>query len=208
MQARQHIEEFLQGDAARALVSNATQAWFEDIRPQVQSLTDPICLKYKLPTSMLEISPDTHFSTKAPRTRDLSDVVADDLDQVGTVINAVVATVSGMVLGGAGVALLHLPVLGHLLTGLGVFVGLMIGKVAMREQVKSWNIPVVLRRLVTEGKIDSKLRESLPDLVSGLRDSLVSLEQEAPAGQRLIDRVAAQIGQGLRQRGDDAILQF
>ncbi|MBS0644501.1 MAG: Hsp70 family protein, partial [Proteobacteria bacterium] len=208
VQARQHIEEFLQGDTARALVSGATQAWFEEIRPQVQSLTDPICLKYRLPTSILEIVPDTHFSTKAPRTRDLSGVVADDLDQVGTVINAVVATVSGMVLGGAGVALLHLPVLGHVLTGLGVFVGLMIGKEAMREQVKSWTIPVVLRRLVTEGTIDAKLRESLPDLVSGLRESLESLEREAPPGRHLADRITAQIGQGLRQRGDDAILQF
>ena len=175
---------------------------------EVQALTDPICLKYHIPTSVLEISPDTHFSTKAPLTGDLSGVVADDLDQVGTVINAVVATVSGMVLGGATIALLHIPVLGHVLTGIGVFVALMIGKEAMREQVKSWNIPSFLRRLVAEAKIDSKLKSSLPELVGGLRETLSDLEQDPPGGRRLADRIAMQIGLGLRQRGDDAILQF
>jgi hypothetical protein len=208
VRAKQRIEEFLQGDAARDLVSGTTREWFEEIRPEVQALTDPICLKYRIPTSALEISADTHFSTKAPLTSDLSGVVADDLDQFGTVINAVVAAVSGMVLGGAGIALLHIPVFGHILTGVGVFVALMIGKEAMREQVKSWNIPSLLRRLVTENNIDAKLKSSLPELVGGLRQTFGDMEQDHPSGQRLADRIAAQIGSGLRQRGDDAILQF
>ena len=206
--AKQRMEAFLQSDAAREMVSGTTREWFEEIRSQVQALTDPICLKYHLPTSVLEISPDTHFSTKAPLTSDLSGVVADDLDQFGTVINAVVATVSGMVLGGATIALLHIPVLGHVLTGIGVFVALMIGKEAMREQVKGWTIPSFLRRLVTEGKIDSKLTASLPELIGGLREGFGATEQTPPGGLRLADRIAMQIGLGLRQRGDDAILQF
>ncbi len=202
------VEAFLQSDAARALVSDATRDWFEIIRPRMQALTDPICLRYKLPTSVLQLSPDTHFSTKPPETGDLSGVVSDDLNQVGTIINAIVASVSAMILGGAGAAVLHLPVFGQILAGVGVFVALMVGKVAMLEQVRGWNIPNLLRKLVTEAKIDSKLTEFRVDLVTSLHNNLENVETQAPAGKRLADRIAAQIDQGLRQRGDDAILQF
>ncbi|MFO1112877.1 MAG: hypothetical protein U1E35_03060 [Rhodospirillales bacterium] len=207
-QTKERVDAFLHSDAAKSVVSAATRQWFEEIRPRLQGLTDPICLKYQLPASTLQLSANTHFSTRAPQTDNISGFVSDDLDKVGNIINAIVATVSAMVLGGAGVALLHLPFFGQVIAGIGVFIALMIGKEAMMEQVKDWVIPTLLRKIITERKIDSKLKESLPDLVAGLRDSLKAAEREAPAGRRLADRIGAQIDQGLRQRGDDAVLQF
>jgi hypothetical protein len=206
--AKQRVESFLISESARSLVASATRAWFEEIRPQVQTLTDPICLRYNKPTSTLQISPDTYFSAKPPPQSKLSNVVAGDLDDLGTIINLIVATVSGMVLGGAGIALLHLPLIGQLLAGIGVFVALMIGKEALMDEVKTWNIPTLLRKLVTEGKIDAKLKNAVPELVAGLTGSLKAAEDEAAAGKKLADRVAAQIDQALHQRGDDAILRF
>lgn len=208
IRTKERVDAFLHSDAAKSVVTTATRQWFEEIRPRLQSLTDPICLKYQLPASTLQLSANTHFSTKGPKTDNMSGLVSDGLDQIGTIINAIVATVSAMVLGGAGVALLNLPFFGQVIAGIGVFVALMIGKEAMMEQVKDWIIPTLLRKIITEGKIDSKLKESLPDLVAGLRDGLKAAESEAPAGRRLADRIGAQIDQGLRQRGDDAVLQF
>jgi hypothetical protein len=206
--ARAAMESFLAGVDASRIVAEATADWFEEIRPKLQSLTDPICLRYRLPTSALQLTPDTYFSTKAPEMVGIAGVVSDDFDQIGTVVNALVATVSGVVLGGAGATLLHVPLIGHLLAGIGVFAALTVGKGVMREQVKAIALPVLVRRLVTEAKIDAKLRESQPALVSGLRDSLIAAEADAAPGARLADRVASQIDQGLRQRGDDAILRF
>ena len=205
---RAAMGDFLSGPEARGLVAEATADWFEEIRPRMQGLTDPICLRYRLPTSALQLTPETHFSTRTPEMDGIAGVVSDDFDQIGTVINALVATVSGVVLGGAGATLLHVPLVGHVLAGVGVFVALTVGKGAVLEQMKGFNLPILLRRLVTEAKIDAKLRDSVPAMVTGLRESLTVSEAEAPVGKRLADRVAAQIDAGLRQRGDDAILRF
>ena len=156
----------------------------------------------------MEISPTTHIAYSASSERSLASIVAEDLEDFGTIINLIVATVSGMVLGGAGIALMHLPLIGQLIAGIGVFAGLMVGKGALMNEVKTWDIPTILRKVVSESKVDSKLSATIPEMVSGLTESLKAAEEIEPMGGKLADRVASQIDQALRQRGEDAVLEF
>ena len=206
--AKQRVETFLNGDDAKSIVASATWSWFDEIRPRIQTLTDPICHRYGKPASSLEISPTTHIAYSASSERSLASIVAEDLEDFGTIINIIVATVSGMVLGGAGIALMHLPLIGQIIAGIGVFAGLMVGKGALMNEVKTWDIPTILRKVVSQSKIDSKLSATIPEMVSGLTESLKAAEESAPAGGKLADRVASQIDLALRQRGEDAVLRF
>jgi hypothetical protein len=206
--ATEAVAAFLADNTAKQVVSKTTMAWFEDLRPKIHELTDPICRRYGLETSALDLSADTYFSTRAPAATNLSGGIFDDVDQIGTVINAVVATVTAMVLGGAGVALLHLPLIGQVVAGVLFFVALMIGKEKLMEMVKDWDLPNISRKVVSENRINSKLEESFLELKNGLQEGLTKADDEAASGHRLADRVAGQIDRGILQRGDDAILQF
>jgi hypothetical protein len=138
----------------------------------------------------------------------LSGGIFDDVDQIGTLINAVVATVTAMVLGGAGIALLHLPFIGQVIAGILFFVALTVGKEKLMEMVKDWDLPNISRKIVSENRINSKLEQSFLELKNGFQANLTSADDEAAPGHRLADRVASQIDRGILQRGDDAILQF
>ena len=171
----------------------------------MHKLTDPICVRFGLPTAALDIKPDTLFSTTASGVEGLGDL---HMGGIGTVISAVIATVVAMVVGGAGMSLLTLPLIGQIVVGVVAFIGLMVGKEAVIDATKDWDIPTLGRLFLTDARIDGKLSQSEPQLVEGLKQDVATNEAGAAEGAKLRDRVALQIDQALKQRADDAVLRF
>ncbi|MCB1882655.1 MAG: hypothetical protein KDG89_01465 [Geminicoccaceae bacterium] len=193
---------WLQGEAGQAALAAATGAWFERLRPTVHTLTDPLCARHGVAASALDLPPDTRFSTRLPAFAGLGDVALGGLDEIATLVNLVASAVIGTVTGGAHMALLVQGPAGWVAGAVLGFLVLWVGQKAALERAKSIRLPTPLRWLVTEGRIDAKLGTLRRDFAGELRRTF-----EAATGD-LAARVAAQLGQALRQRADDAVLRF
>ena len=193
---------WLQGEAGQAVLAAATEAWFERLRPTVHTLTDPLCARHGIAASALDLPPDTRFSTRLPAFAGLGDVALGGLDEIATLVNLVASAVIGTITGGAHMALLVQGPAGWVAGAVLGFLVLWVGQKAALERAKSVHLPTPLRWLVTQGRIDAKLAGLRSDFAAQLRRSFDAASDDLAA------RVAAQLGQALRQRADDAVLRF
>ena len=171
------LAAFATGVEVRQRVAEAAKAWFDDLRPAIHKLTDPICHEFALPTQTLDITPDTHFSTTPHDASALGEIGLDDL---GTVISAVIATVIGMILGGGGIALLHLSLIGQIGAGLIAFRVLYLGKDTVIDAAKDINFFAPLRLIISDARIDAKLDQLEPQLPSSNRSPAVGASPRMP----------------------------
>jgi Hsp70 protein len=209
-EAKASIQRFLEGAGSRAAIEKVVREWFDDLRPRIQKLTDPICSQHHIPTSALALPHNMQFATASASGNNISELVTGDLNRVGLLINALVATISAWALGGAGIALLHIPLIGQILAGVLIFAGFFFGQNVVLEKISEVNIqPVLLRKALTTSNINRKLAQSVPEIVSEIRNGFTIKEQEAlPGAGGPADRLAEAIAEALRQRGEDAILRF
>jgi hypothetical protein len=202
---RARAQEWMRSSTALHIIKLAVAEWFDDLRPLVNELTDPICDRHRIPKSSLDVPADTHFVTKLPVLDGLEDYALGD---VGTLLTVVGAAVTAAILGGAEMALLMEGPIGWIIGfALGALV-FFIGKEAALGWAKDKNIPKIIRWGVTEGSILKKLDEAKGEFARKLQGSLAQGENETAPAERLSTRVAAEIGAGIQQRADDTILRI
>ena len=198
--------EWLRSGSGKARVATAALGWFETVRPQVHTLTDPLCERFNIATTALDLEPDTRISTRLPALEGLEEVALGDLDNLATVVNLVVAAVVGSIMGGANVALLMHGPIGFVVGAVGSFLVFAFGQQVALSRARSMVLPKPLRWLVTDARIKSRLHEAEGAFAKRLEEALKTAD--AAEDGTLRDRLAAQIGAGLSQRADDAILRF
>lgn len=196
----------------KTMAAEVVREWFKDIRADVHMLSDPICAKYGLDTSALDLDPNMRFTTQAPGTDALTSGMLDDLDAIAALLGLIVATVTGVLLGGGNIALLQLPLVGQIIAGVIAFLALAIGwdeaKKKVQDFVKDRNIPVPLRWVISVEQIDDKLSEASRDIATELKNKMMETDKVAKKGESLPEKIAAEMEAGLRQRADDQVLRF
>lgn len=213
IKANKDAATWMGSPAANTMAAEVVKEWFKDIRSGIHVLSDPICYKYGLPTSALDLDPNMRFTTQAPGRNDLlTGGMLDDLDAIAGLLSLVVATVTGVLLGGGGTAILHLPIVGQIIAGVIAFIALAIGwdkaKKKAQDFVKDTDFLLPLRWVISVKKIDDKLSEASRDIATELKNKMMEADKVAKEGESLPEKIAAEVQAGLRQRADDQILRF
>ena len=173
------IERRKQSDLGHIRSQQTQQAMDEWVKrqllPELADITDPICRRFDIPRSALDL-----------RNKDLVSGVSSleqtpiDLNRLirGTEITGLISVIAGivvaMVSGGAGIALLELPLVGQILAGV---IGAILaagGAKAAKEEAKKREIPVMLRkRVLSEAKLHKVLNEEKTALLEAIKEQML-----------------------------------
>lgn len=209
---------WLKGSRAKERITKVVADWLKRLIPDIKTLTDPICLRYGLDTAALELKPETHLSSDMPELEGLtSTFLGKDFDDFADVLNLIVSTVVALIVGGSGVALLHLPLFGQVAAGVIAFFVFSIGKDEARGRVEEWakdrdfGPAIVRRRLISDDKVKNMCQEIQKKLSVGIKEGFKKADEKAkekPYDKTLAEKVTAEIDAGIRQRAYDSILLF
>jgi molecular chaperone DnaK (HSP70) len=180
-------------------------AWQNDLRPELEELTRPICLRWHIPPAAMELPTidvrgnQLHVSVETSAATD----VMDNLAEVGTVV---VAGVVATTLFGAGTALVAttgpVAVVVAFVVALGIALGL---KEEMMDKAQEANIPPWLRKVKGEQKLVAKLREEAPAREAELSGQLAQQFLQG-GGPVLVHELSRSLANELNALADEAEL--
>ncbi|CAH2598630.1 conserved protein of unknown function [Rhodovastum atsumiense] len=188
----------------RQAIAEVAQAWLPGLAQRLEALTDPICDRYRLSRRALVIEPTTQVSGElfAGRTADAIDF--SHVQGFATVVNLITAVVVGTLMGGSGKALLIAGPIGWVIGFLGAAILFFIGQEAVKERVRGWVIPVMLRKAVmSEERLSSRLRAGVDEMAGKLRADLA-----ARSADDLAVAIEARIKAALLSRAEDALVRL
>jgi len=182
----------------------AISKWQSMLRPELDDLTRPICRRWGMPGSALDLSgvslDGSHYSVPVDTT-----AATSAMDSIGNSITVVVAIIGGTILGGGGTALLAAGPIGWIIGAVGVGAFALMGKEAAMEKAKSADIPAALRRIKSEQSMITKLRADAPKSEKELAAALAGGFLEN-AGEKLSHGMVRSILAQLEARADEAEL--
>ncbi|GAK58542.1 hypothetical protein U27_05516 [Candidatus Vecturithrix granuli] len=149
--------------------------WFKHhVLPELTDITDPICRRFDIPRSALDL-----------RNKEIAhgvsslDHTAIDLNRIlrGTEITGLISVIAGIVVGllsgGAGIALLELPLVGQIVAGV---IGAILaagGASAAKEEAKKRELPILLRkRVLSDAKLQKILAQEKISLLQTIKDQM------------------------------------
>ncbi len=195
---------WIESETGHAAVAEAAQAWLVRLARALETLTDPICDRYRLPRRALVIEATTHVSGELMAGRTADTLNFSHVQGIATVVNLVTAAVVASLVGGGGKALLLAGPVGWVIGFVGAAALLFAGQKAAREAVKGWNIPVLARRaVISDERLLRKVREGVPEIAGKLRAAL----SEGPA-EDLAHAIEVQIRAALLTRAEDALVRL
>lgn len=201
-------ESWIKGEEGRSAIREAVTEWFGKVRYGIERLTEPVCERYGLPKTALSLSTDTYLlSTKLP-----SITVGDPFGLEGggftTLLNLIISMVMAKVAGSMGTALLIKGPIGWIIGFVISFIVLIAGIEKAREWVKEAHLLLVVRKLLTDSRLNAQMEKSKPEFIAGLEKALTEAEEKAISEAKLAERIETGIKMGIVQRADDAILRF
>lgn len=205
--AAQRIASSLQEEmraSDNVLLKTATAKWQNELRPEIEQLTRPLCTRWGLPPKSLTLpavkvrGADCEVNVDTAAATDLLSAVAD-------AANVAVAVIFSTAALGGGAALIATT--GPFAVVVGFVAALYVlseGKKEALEKAKSWDIPLALRQLRSEEKLLAKVRAGAEKSEAQLADSLA--EQFATQRDKLVDGVSKGIAAELEALATEAEL--
>ncbi|MPY56351.1 Hsp70 family protein [Streptomyces spongiae] len=192
-------------EPGNARLTAAIAEWQNGLRPELEELTRPICLRRHIPPSAMEL-PAVQVSGGQVNVPFDSAAATEVLDNIAKVVNVVVAGVIAMALFGAGTAIIAT-------TGpfavIIAFVVLLVGANETREaamaKARQANIPIMLRKVRSESGLVTKLRQGAETQEAELARAF-SAQFLDSGGQVLVEEISKGIAQDLEALADDAEL--
>jgi hypothetical protein len=195
---------WIESEHGREAIRDVVQAWLPHLSREMESLTDPICDRYRIPRGALVVEPTTHVSGEMFVGRTVGSIDLSHLQGFATLVNLIVAAVVGTLVGGSGKALLVAGPVGWGIGFIGTLVLLFAGQGAVREVVKNWDLPLSARRLlISEERLARKAREGLAEMSGTLRTDL-----DGQAGPALAEAIEVRIKAALLSRAEDALVRL
>ena len=193
----EHLSASLREGALKEGLQQVTQNWIDGIRPELEALTDPICLRCHLPAASLRIRADA--PTQAGNLSIDAEALVN-LNLLQTLVDLVVAMLVAMLLGGSGTALLMAGPLGLAISFVIGFVASRLGTTLLRSRAGSFNLPMALRALFSQAAFRRALKRRQGELARDIRDKL----QPAGAGSGPAAReLSAGISQAIERQLSD-----
>jgi hypothetical protein len=196
--------EWLASVEGRRLLAQVVSAWFADLLPEVEKLTNPICDTYRIPYASLSVPSFLNMRHMAEVPEGMVDMgnmtFLGDISNIVTVLGSILIA---KILGGGGTALLLPGPLGLLIGMVIGLVTLSLGKGIMIDWFKGVEVPIMARRLISESRIKTALAEQQGAFTEKIRAALLA---NLPAFNEFLDAIARSITGALHQAADRAVL--
>lgn len=154
-------------------IAKVVVAWQNDLLPDINELTRPVCDRWHIPATSMALSP---IRLSASKRQDINvDVgpATSMLTGISATVGVAVAGVLAMTLFGGGVAIIATTgPLGVIITFVAGVWALIVGMEAAKERVREANLPAMVREMRSEDKLVEKLREKAPVNEAALAISL------------------------------------
>ncbi len=188
--ATERISEYLVSSRMQEALGDRVTAWSRRIMQKVGDDIRVISQKHKLDMKFAEdgfirISSQEGGGIQMPMTF---------LNVLGTIVSTVLVTVTGMICGGAGLALIAEGVLGIVVGILIAAAAIVLGGAAARELILRMDIPLLLRKLIRTDTIDSPA--NLAKISRSIHDGMLNDEE---LRQDLVRQVSEKIDQTIEE---------
>lgn len=163
------VERVLASPLAQEALAPAVRQWLKEMTIRLQGMVDPICDRFEVPRKQmkLDLLADCAGDVHLPSDQWM------DFSILGTVLGVLLSVISALLCGGTGIALIASGPLG-LLAGLLIGAAAsLLGWPALSEVLNRAELPVLLRRVNVEKRLNS------PEVQSHLRQSILK-ELSAP----------------------------
>jgi len=193
--ARVHQE--MKSEEMREALRPAVGEWVEQLRPDVEALTDPICDEYDLPRTSLRLP--VRLTIQPDQLRIQSDQLIR-MDELKAVVDVAVGAIAAGILGGGGMALLAAGLPG-LIAGfiVGILAGV-VGTEAAERMIRKAELPASVRRLFGERLFRKSLERRRDQIQAGICAQLLrELEPPTESVQSTVKTIAESIEQQLEQ---------
>jgi hypothetical protein len=164
------LESWLASPEGKKALAQPVVHWFDSLKPQIEGLTNPICDKYHIRRSSLSLPSSKAWGGKVPPGLfDPKKMFA--LDDFADILNLIVSSVVGTIMGGAGTALLLKGPVGWIVGFLFAAVVIAFGKDKALDYIKNTDFPVFTRKLALKKVIEWNLRKGEPELKEKIMES-------------------------------------
>ncbi len=198
------LEQSLSAGEIHENLRPVMRGWLEEIRPELEALTDPITARYELPLASLRLPP--MLSVDAVQL-DLSAGDILNFSVLQTLIDVMVGSIVAMIMGGSGTALLMAGPVGLVLSFAIGFVASRLGTGYAKKHLDHVELPMLLRKVFTTGAFKRQLEGQREALERQFADQFIALiDPPAPAVTELIHAVSGAIETQLGQLADQARL--
>jgi len=214
------METWSKSDTGRDQTLKVLANWYKKIETGLHEVTAPVCIKYKIDADALDF-PKTFFDPKQPQVPTNPDEVMFSTARI--ILSVLIATISfvtGVVLFGAGTAIL-LPTGPFAPIIAGVFLWIIgeAGKQWAMEKAMEMTIPGLIRKVYPESRLKSSLSkradnteeaiktEIIRSIVGGYPDDYperAKMENLAKQNrEEIVNKVSAGIEMALKQRAEE-----
>lgn len=170
--------------------------WQNELRPDLEELTRPICRRWHIPPSAMAL-PAVEVSGGQLEVPFDSAAATQVLDNIAKVMNVVVAGVVATTLFGAGTAIIAATgPFAVIIAFVVVLVGLSEGKEAAMRKAQEANIPMWMRKVGGENRLVNKLRQGAGPQEAQLAAAF-SAQFLDDGGQKLMSEIAKGIADDL-----------
>ena len=186
-----------------------TANWLQELRPTIEAITTPICIKNGIEPARLSLP--NFFDVKIGAPISSGDII--NLDFIETIVTVVAVIVGATICGGAGTALIAAGpggwIAGALLALLIVVAASKLGKDAALDFLYSMEIPVFIRKLVSQKSLLKKLHNQEKKITDDItRDLTKQIKDGNQDSVKTIAEISAVIEKQLLEQMQDAMVML
>ncbi len=186
---QKEIARYLRSEEAQKLLVGTISSWLKPVAYQIEEYTMPICVRHNVPYRALNLT--TYLSLSDIDIRiDTKDIFA--IEQVTWLINTIITLLVSLLCGGSGIALITGGLKGILAGAILSISVLLIGKEHLENRMMDLNIPKPLRKVVTRGAFENRIRRISPEVKANFYKSLEK-EKDEEITSRLVEEISSQI---------------
>ncbi len=198
------VKAWLISDEARDELRPVIEEWFAALQRDIEKDTDPLCRNHGLPAMVLSLDDSAHvsrhlegLSMSMPKLANME----QDTAIAGTTVSAIVI---GVILAKAN---LLLPLLtnpiGLALGGAAGLGGIVFGRKALEGKMKASNLPLLLRKTMTDGRLRKASKQQRGDIILTVQKAW----KEA-ASERFSGELVETLSSALIDRTDERAVLF
>lgn len=206
------VEESLSDDIAAWLQSASAQTrlrpvinrWFSQLQRDIEAITDPLCREHGLPAMVLSLDDSQHvsqhlegLSLSAPDIGHLE----SDTALIGTTLAAIL--ISSLLAHANLFAPLFLNPIGIVVGGAVMGGSFIYGKKALSGRFRKANVPIMARKVLTDGRLEQAIVKQRPELVQAVKTAW-----DREAADRFSDDLTTMLTRALLERADERAVLF
>jgi len=198
------VADWLSSEAAQAELRPVIDVWFAGLQRDIETVTDPLCRDHGLPAMVLSLTDSQHvsrhlegLSLAMPHVGSME----SDTALVGTTLSAILI---GSLLAHANLfAPLFLNPVGMVVGGALAGGTYLFGRKALTGKMRSSQVPVIARQILTDGRVRSAVNKQRPELIKAVQTAWTDA-----AAARFTGELNDMLGSALRERADERAVLF